>query len=51
MALVKVAPEKPAKATAFFTPGVSSMISVARRMTSSVRVSDAPSGVWMTTMR
>ena len=26
-ALVKVAPEKPAKATAFFTPGVSSMIS------------------------
>ena len=49
-ALVKVAPEKPAKATAFFTPGVWSMISVARRVTSSVRESDAPSGVWMTTM-
>ena len=43
-ALVKVAPEKPAKATASMTPGVSWMILEARCTTASVRASEAPSG-------
>ncbi len=49
-ALVKVAPLKPAKATAFFTPGVLRMISEARSMTASVRDRAAPSGSCTTTM-
>ena len=49
-AFVKVAPEKPAKATAFVTPGVLRMMSVAFWSAASVRESDAPSGVWMTTI-
>ena len=49
-AKVKVAPERPEKPTAFCTPGVSSMILVARLTTASVRASDAPSGNWTTTM-
>jgi hypothetical protein len=48
--LVMVAPDTPPKATASLTPGVSRMISLARRVTSSVRDSDAPSGVCTTTM-
>ena len=50
LALVKVAPEKPAKATASLTPGVFWMISDACRITSSVRDSEAPSGSCTTTM-
>ena len=43
-ALVNVAPEKPAKATALATPGVAFAISETRRVTASVRDSEAPSG-------
>ena len=50
-ALVKVAPSKPAKGTACATPGVASMSLVTRRVTSSVRSSDAPGGSWMTVIR
>ena len=49
-ALVKVAPENPENATALHTPGVFKRISVARRMTASVRASEAPSGSCTTTM-
>src|SRR3546814_9757937 len=44
--LVKVAPEKPAKATASRTPGVACMISEASRVTESVRLSEEPCGSW-----
>ena len=47
-ALVKVAAAKPAKGTACATPGVASMMSTARRTTSSVRASEAPGGSWIT---
>jgi hypothetical protein len=50
-AFVKVAPEKPAKADASFTPGVLLMTSIARLVTSSVRDSDDPSGVCTTAIR
>lgn len=49
-ALVKVAPLKPAKATASLTPGTSRIIADARWTTASVRSSEAPSGSWMTTI-
>ena len=49
--LARVAPEKPANATAKLTPGVARMTSPARRTTASVRSSDAPSGSWIATMR
>ena len=50
-ALARVAPEKPAKATAKRMPGVSRMIWLALRTTASVRSSDAPSGSWMAVMK
>ena len=50
-ALVKVAPSNPANGTACCTPGVSRMISVALRTTSSVRASDEPGGSWSTVIR
>jgi hypothetical protein len=50
VALVKVAPEKPGKATAFRTPGVSWMIFDALCTTASVRDREEPSGSLMTTM-
>ena len=50
LALVKVAPEKPAKATASCTPGVLRMISEAFWITASVRSSEAPSGSCTTTI-
>ncbi len=43
-ALVKVAPEKPTMFTACAMPGIFSAISTARRLTSSVRASDAAGG-------
>ena len=46
----KVAPEKPAIVTAFFTPGTPRAISLARRATSSVRWRFAPSGSCTTRM-
>jgi hypothetical protein len=49
--LVKVAPSKPAKGTAWATPSVSRMIFVAAATTASVRASDAPGGSWMTVIR
>ena len=50
-ALVKVAPEKPTMFTACATPGTFSAISTARRLTSSVRASEAPGGSCVTMMR
>ena len=50
-ALVKVAPSNPAKATACCTPGVARIASVARRITASVRASEAPGGSATTVMR
>ena len=50
-ALVKVPPSKPAKATEFCTPGCCRMIAEARRITASVRASDAPGGSWNTAIR
>ena len=50
-ALVKVAPSKPAKATACCTPGVARIASVARRITASVRASEEPGGSATTVMR
>ncbi len=50
VALVKVAAEKPAKATALRAPGVSRAMSETRRTTASVRDSDAPSGSCTTTI-
>ena len=50
-ALERVAPENPANATANLIPGVSRMISLARRTTASVRSSDAPSGSWIAVMK
>ncbi len=50
-ALVKVAPSKPENATACDTPGVLSMMSIARRTTASVRASEAPGGSWITVIR
>ena len=49
-ALVKVAPEKPEKATAFVTPGTESAISEACLITASVRSSEALSGSCTTTI-
>ena len=49
--LARVAPEKPANATACRTPGVWRITSLAWRTTSSVRSSDAPSGSWIATIR
>ncbi len=43
-ATVKVAPEKPTTFTAIETPGTLSAISTARRLTASVRASEAPGG-------
>ena len=43
-ALVKVAPEKPTMFTACATPGIFSAMSTARRLTASVRASEAPGG-------
>ena len=48
---VKVAPSRPAKATACATPGRDSRMSVAFRMTASVRGSDEPGGSWNTAMK
>ena len=50
-ALVKVAPSKPVNATEFCTPGRGRMISEARRITASVRASDAPGGNWNAAIR
>ena len=50
-ALVKVAPEKPAKLTACATPGTFSAMSTTRLLTASVRASEAPAGSCVTTMR
>ena len=50
-ALVKVAPSKPTKATASFTPGVAMIASEARRTTASVRLRLAPGGSWKATMK
>jgi len=47
----KVAPDIPPIATALATPGVSSKMAVARRTTSSVRVSEAPSGSCTTVIK
>jgi len=47
---VRVAPEKPEKATVWAIPGVSSRIFTACCTTASVRSSDAPSGSWMAVM-
>jgi hypothetical protein len=49
--VARVAPEKPANATAYLMPGVARMISLAWRTTASVRSSEAPSGSWMATIR
>jgi hypothetical protein len=49
-ALVKVAPEKPAKATVFEMPGISRSTLAALSTVSLVRVSDAPSGSCTTTI-
>ena len=50
-ALVKVAPSKPAKGTAWSMPSVSRMILVASRTTASVRDRDDPGGSWITVIR
>jgi len=50
-ALVKVAPEKPAKFTACATPGTSRAMSTTWRLTASVRASEAPPGSCVTTIR
>ena len=50
-ALVKVAPSRPTIGTVWATPGVSSTILLTRRVTSSVRASEAPGGSWMMLMR
>ena len=50
-ALVKVAPSNPAKATALFTPGRASSVSVALRITASVRSRLAPGGSWKAVMK
>ena len=50
-ALVKVAAEKPTRVKACATPGVSSAMSMARRITSSVRSSEAPGGSCAITIR
>ena len=50
-ALVKVAPSKPAKATSCSTPGTVLRISLAWRITLSVRSSEAPGGSCTTVMR
>ena len=49
--LVKPLMDRPGKATACSTPGVFSVMSVMRRMTSSVRSSVAPSGSWAKPIR
>ena len=49
--LVKVAPSKPTKATAFCTPGEPLISSDARRTTLSVRSSVDPGGSWITVMK
>ncbi len=50
-ASVNVAPEKPTTFTALETPGTFSAISTARRLTSSVRASEAPGGSCTTMIR
>jgi len=50
-ALVKVAPEKPTMFTAPSTPGVCRARSTARRLTASVRASEAPGGNCTMVMR
>ena len=50
-ALVKVAPEKPTITTECDTPGVACTISVALRITSSVRRNEEPGGSCAATMR
>jgi hypothetical protein len=50
-ALVKVAPEKPAKFTAWTTPGTCKAVSTTCRLTASVRASEAPLGSCVTTIR
>ena len=50
-AFVKVAPEKPAKFTAWAMPGTLSAVSTTWRLTASVRASEAPLGSCVTTIR